>query len=71
MTDLVFHILSAWKAWGAQLLLALGLLGTFWVFTRWYFVERENPLVLLHNRFDGLTRWLLHHLRPRSHRASL
>ena len=65
MTDLVFHFLSTWKAWGAQLLLALGLLGTFWVFTRWYIVEREDPLALLHNRFDGLTRWLLQHRRSK------
>lgn len=65
MTDLVFHILSAWKAWGALLLLALGLLGVFWVFTRWYLVEHEDPLALLHNRFDGLNRWLLQHRRSR------
>lgn len=65
MTDLVFHFLSAEKAWGALLLLALGLLGTFWVFTRWYLVEHEDPLALLHNRFDGLNRWLLHHRRSK------
>ena len=52
MTDLVFHFLSAWRAWGAYLLLALGLLGALWSFTRWYLVEHEDPLALLHNRFD-------------------
>ncbi len=65
MTDLVFHFLSAWKVWGAYLLLALGLLGTFWSFTRWYLVEHEDPLAVLHNRFDGLTRWLLQHRRSK------
>lgn len=65
MTDLVFPFLSAWKAWGAYLLLALGLLGAFWSFTRWYLVEHEEPLALLHNRFDGVTRWLLQHRRSK------
>jgi hypothetical protein len=65
MTDLVYHFLSAWKAWGAMLLLGLGLLGTLWVFTRGYLVEHEDPLALLHNRFDGLTRWMLQHRRSK------
>lgn len=72
MTDLVFHFLSAWKAWGAYLLLALGLLGLLWVFIRWYFVERKDPLALLYCRFERPTRWLLQHRRsPRVFPMSL
>jgi hypothetical protein len=65
MTDFVFYLLSAEKGWGALLLLVLGLLGTLWSFTRRYLVEHEDPLALLHNRFDGLTRFLLQHRRSK------
>lgn len=63
MTDVVYQFLFAWKTWGARLLMSLGLLGLLWVFIRWYFVEHENPLALLHRRFEWPTRWLLQHRR--------
>ena len=72
MTDLIFKLLRAWEGGGALVLASIGLLGLTWCALRWYWVEHEHPLVLLRNRFDGLTRWLLLHRRsPKTLPASL
>ena len=63
MTAIILNLLRAWNAGGAVTLAGLGLLGLFWCFVRWMWVEREHPLILLHSRFDGFTRWLLLHRR--------
>ena len=65
MTEISFNLLRAWDGGGALALAALGSMGLFWCALRWYWVEREHPLVLLQDRFHGLTRWLLLHRRSR------
>ena len=72
MMDFIFKLLRTWQGGGALALASLGFLGLSWCAIRWYWVERERPLVLLRNRFDGITRWLLLHRRsPKTFPASL
>jgi hypothetical protein len=63
MNHLILNLLRAWEAFGARACLVLGFLGLLWCFLRWMWVEREHPLVLLQDRFHGLTRFLLLHRR--------
>lgn len=63
MTQLILNLLHFWESGGAAVLMGLGILGIIWCLLRWYRVEREDPLDLLQDRFDGLTRWLLLHRR--------
>lgn len=63
MNHLILNLLCAWEAFGARACLVLGFLGLLWCFLRWAWVEREHPLVLLRDRFQWLTRWLLLHRR--------
>ncbi len=63
MNNLILNLLRAWHGGGALAMTGLGLLGLLWCFLRWAWVEREHPLVLLRDRFHGLTRWLLLHRR--------
>ena len=63
MMDFIFNLLRTWEAGGALVLASLGFLGLLWCILRWYWVEREHPLVLLYDRFDQITRWLLLHRR--------
>jgi len=52
MTQLIFNLLRFWEAFGATACMALGFLGLAWCLLRWYYVEREHPLVRLRARFD-------------------
>jgi hypothetical protein len=63
MMDILFNLLRAWEGGGALALAGLGFLGLLWCGLRWFWVEREHPLALLHDRFGGFTRWLLLHRR--------
>jgi hypothetical protein len=63
MTHLPFTLLRFWDGFGAVASLVLGTLGLGWCLLRWFVVEREDPLLLLQRRFDGLTRWMLQHRR--------
>ena len=65
MTDITYALLLLWYNGGALLAFGLGGFGLAWCLLRWVCVEREHPLVLLHQRFDGITRWLLLHRRSR------
>lgn len=71
MNHYISILLSLWDPLGWTLL-GLGVLGCIWVFSRWWFVERESPLSLLNDRFDLITRWLLQRRRhPKTLHLSL
>lgn len=63
MNNTILNLLRAWNGGGGLSLACFGILGLFWCGLRWTWVEQADPLVLLQNRFDGLTRWLLKHRR--------